>query len=252
MVTLHTVFFEGADADPFWGRMLRVLELSAAEHSPATPLVVHRREGHGGATRAALDPGSASFADNSHKMRLWREIVDGAADGEMIGLIDADMMVTGGLAGAAGLAGDVIYTARPEGARFPLNSGVMFFRVSPRVRRWVHVWHGLNEGMLRDARRHAEWRERYGGINQAAFGETLAIAGELMPEVDVRAVPCAVWNCEETGWADFKVGETRLVHLKGRLRRVLRDGRMARLPQVRRICEMWRRFDVMAGEAAVV
>jgi hypothetical protein len=161
-----------------YGRLARALVNSAAANSPATPLELIRAEGEHERLGAVggpspHDPKRPGLVINTRKMELWDDAVQGARDGELLGLLDCDLLVLGNLSEAALLDFDFAYTARPAGSRFPFNSGVSFLRVSARTRRFVTRWRRENVRLLGDRAAHAPLREQYGGINQAALGYML-------------------------------------------------------------------------------
>jgi hypothetical protein len=145
-VRLVSVYFPEHDGRSVgvYGRMVRALERSAAVNSPHTPLDVVRitpdwsrlaerwRRGH--------DPQRESLLANTAKLEAWGRAVESAAGGELIGLLDADLLVTGELAEVELLSFDLAYTERPAGARYPLNGGVVFLRVSDGTRSFMRRW----------------------------------------------------------------------------------------------------------------
>ena len=222
---LESVFF-GSGQYP---RLARVLEHTARRHSPGWEVRVRRVDP--GALRAAS--GSQSHADNAWKLRCWRDIVAQVDIGAELLLVDVDTFVTGPLDPLWDLEFDVAYTARSE-ARFPLNAGVLAARVGPGARRFFDAWVELDSAFLRDAEAHRPWRQRYGGMNQASLGALLegGAAGAR-----VVALPCAVWNCEDTCWERFDPAATRIVHVKSALRMAVFG--IASAPRVRKLARLW-------------
>ena len=133
---------------------------------------------------------------------------------------------------------DVAYTVRPR--LLPLNAGVVFVRVSDRVRAFMTAWRDENRRMLTDTQHHQVWRRRYGGINQAALGAVLE-----SPRTDGLAItplPCSEWNCEDSTWRAYDPDVTRIVHLKSQLRIALFHGGSGG-QEVRRLVTLWRALE---------
>jgi hypothetical protein len=241
-VRLVSVYFPEHDGRSVgvYGRMVRALERSAAVNSPHTPLDVVRITPDwsrlGGRWHRGHDPQRESLLANTAKLEAWGRAVESAADGELIGLLDADLLVTGELAEVELLRFDLAYTERPAGARYPLNGGVVFLRVSDGTRSFMRRWVAHNDRLLVDGAEHRPLRDRYGGINQAALGSLLETAG-----LDVLALPCAVWNCEDSCWSSFDPDRTKIVHIKSQLRQAC-FGQRALDPYNRPLVELWRRF----------
>ena len=241
---LLTVIFPADHPSQDYPRLLGVLRRSATERSPGTPLVVVEadadtaiRSSHPSATVKAR----ASFVANTQKMRLWQEAVEALPDGEVICLLDADTMVLRDLSDAETMPFDVTYTSRPSVSRFPINSGVVLARGSERTRAFFRRWREVNEAMLADPTYHQEYRQRWGGINQAALGAMIADPGA----VNLVELRCQEWNCEDTTW-HMMDATTRIVHVKGRLRKAcLGHAPGGRVPP--RLLKLWRGFEAVSG-----
>jgi hypothetical protein len=197
----------GEDLD----RLVAVLEHSVRLHSPMTPLTVHREQANtGGDSRGRW---LANVAECSRRTRIWREAVDALPDGEVLGLIDADTCVLGDLTEIELRAFDVAYTVRPNWARYPLNGGVVFVRGGERARQFFRDWVELDAELQRGD--VPELLDAYGAIDQAALSHLVNFSTQ---KARVIALPCAVWNCEDSTWAQFS-DHTKILHIKGNLRR---------------------------------
>lgn len=192
---------------------------------PDAPLVAH----------AAAKP---SHVANVRKVLHWAQIVEAAADDECLALLDCDTVVLKSLDDIWGHPFDLAYTVRPADCALPFNSGVLFLRVSPRVRDFVRVWADLNVQMLADQALHDEWRAEFGGINQAAFGALLRMTS--VDDLHLALLPCQVWNCEDFTWATAS-DDTRILHVKGALRAHLFGLTSEQpTPEVWRLANQWR------------
>ncbi len=234
---LEACFFDSGDGR--WRRLARVLEWSARQHCPDWQVRVT-------AIAEQLPPtrhGVRSHQTNTLKLDHWASVVEASADGDELLLIDADTLVRRPLDAVWGVPFDLAYTVRPETERFPFNGGVLFARSSPGVRHVFHAWAEQNRRMLRDRVHHLTYAQRYGGINQAAFG-CLLERGDLAG-LQVVTLPCLEWNCEDSTWAAFDPAVTRILHIKSGLRHacwsILRPK-----PEIRPLVDLWRGAD---GEA---
>ena len=75
-------------------QLAAVLEISAATNSPDTPLTIHEitNEDKDVISRARSSC-PKTFVDNARKTKHHNEIIHQSADGELLGMIDADTMV---------------------------------------------------------------------------------------------------------------------------------------------------------------
>lgn len=220
-------------------RMARVLIYTARKHCAGWDVQIQRiappeiRDAHHGAV--------PSHVFNTQKMEAWYQAVEACADGDRVCLIDADTMILRPLDDIWDRPFDYAYTTKNH--RFPFNSGVMFLRVSPRIRAFVQVWRDENRRMLREYEFHMPWRAKFGGINQASLG--YALQSGLTRELAILELPCLEWNCEDTCWDAYDPEVTRIVHIKSQLRRAVFENprRAARLlPLVTR----WRQLELDA------
>jgi hypothetical protein len=199
-----------------WLRLSRVLAYSAAQHCADWDRRIARID------PPAPQPGVHDDAHlaNTQKLEHWAAAVRTAGDGQRLLLIDADTAILRSLDDIWDREFDVAYTTRPVDCLFPFNAGVIFLRVGPRVRELMEAWRAANQLMLIDRAYHLAWRPRFGGINQAALGAVLADPAHVAG-VTLLPLPCAEWNCEDTGWSDFAADRTRILHIKTQLRRVV-------------------------------
>jgi hypothetical protein len=206
----------GEGADPYV-RLARVLAFSARQHCPSW---THQVE--------ILDPppstipgATPAYAANTHKLQWWRDRVAALPDGTRVLCLDADMLVLQPLEPLWDLAFDLAYTARVGGtSRLPFNGGFLALRVSPRTRAAMDRYVAENWRMLTDAPRHAVYRRRFAGLNQAAFGACLELGA--FTDCTVVRLPCPVWNC--VAWETFHPATTRVLHIKSDLRRTVLQG----------------------------
>lgn len=233
MPRLEACYFPDAYGSRDWARLAGVLEATAAEHCGSWPrriAAISRAPARGGT-------GVTTHLANTHKLDVWCDRVDQAADGDELLLIDADVMILRPLDDVWTVPFDLAYTVRDYA--LPFNLGVIFARVTPATRRFFRLWHAENLRIFRPGDEAAAWRRRFGGVNQAAFGRLLE-RGELNG-LAIRALPCREWNCEVSSWRQFDPDVTRIVHINGQLRRQVfhRD----RMPAFQDLVSRWRAID---------
>ncbi len=204
-----------------WVRMGRVLEATAAVHCGAWVRRISRLQLD---PRYATTTGVVAHVHNTQKLDHWVAALEALPDGARLLLIDADIMILRPLDDIWDREFDLAYTIRKAPVQvgskdylFPFNLGVMFWRVSPRVRSFVRAWRDRNHQLFENPGDHLAWRKRFGGVNQAAFGQLLEEGGA--GALALLELGCEEWNCEESAWDRFDPARTRIVHLKSALRR---------------------------------
>lgn len=229
------------DGRPEFERLAAVLAYTAVRQCPTWQVSVQRIFPE----PCASATGIPAHGQNTQKLAHWARLVDQAPDGASLLLMDADLIVLRPLDDVWDEPFDLAYTVKPK--PFPFNLGVLFLRASDRVRQFFVAWEKENAQLLQDAAGHRSWRMRYGGINQAAFGRLLE-RGALQ-ELALKTLPCREWNCEESAWAAFNPTVTRIVHIKGALRRAV-FRRQKATPDLAPLVACWRALDREASEMA--
>lgn len=237
---LEACYFSAIGSDGRWTRLSRVLEWTARRHCPSWHVNVE-----------LITPAPASsvlniraYETNTSKLDRWAEIVAAAEDGEHLLLIDADTMILRTLDDIWEYPFDLAYTTKR--ARFPLNGGVIFLRVSNRVKAFMAAWAVQNRARLADDDRAADWRFTHGGVNQAALAQLLDTDHGL----HLLALPCAEWNCEDSAWASFNPDITRIVHIKSALRQACLTG-FTYPDELNPLRELWRTAEREARSRAL-
>lgn len=219
-------------------RMTRVFEATARRHCPGWGLNIRKvDEAHLPRHRTA----NSGHVANTQKLDCWNEIVQAAPDGARLLLVDVDTFFVNPIDDIWDHDFDIAHTVKRS--QFPFNLGVIFLRVSPAVRAFFTAWTEQNRRMLSHKVIHRQYRDRFGGINQASFGRVLET--EAANGINLIGIPCSTWNCEDSAWNAIDPAVTRIVHVKSALRRALFDNRaddMAK-PGVARLVEMWKALE---------
>lgn len=242
-MTKHLIsgYFRGP-SDGDWEQLAGVLRHTAHRHCPDWEIRVEHIE----PTEMYSSLGVPVHVFNTQKMEHWNRSVQELADGDVALLIDADTAILRPLDDVWDLDFDVAYTARPDGCRFPFNSGVVFLRVTEATKAFVQAWWEENARMLIDGTRHQWWNHKYGGINQASLG--YAIEKQDSWGADLLALPCREWNCEDSTWAQFDE-TTRIVHFKSALRSAITGNKAGLMVAgVPPLAELWETLARQAGQ----
>jgi hypothetical protein len=237
---LESCYFTAGGGD-HWSRMAHVLAHTAARHCPDWAVSI----------RACQPPpmrsqiNKASHVSNAQKTAYWCDRVLQAPDGARVLLMDVDTVIVRPLDEVWTMPFDVAYTIR-SGFAFPLNAGVVFLRVSDGTRAFMTQWRDVTVRKLEETGAATlTWRRAYGGIAQGALGELLAQPHGL----DIRPLPCAEWNCEDSAWRSYDPAVTRIVHLKSALQKAI-FGRIATPPELRPLVQLWKGLETEASRAA--
>lgn len=247
MRTLVSCFFDARVNGPF-ARMARVLEYSYRHHGDICDVRISRLSADMRRPRTGVE----AHAHNTQKLEHWVSEALAMPDGSELILVDADVMVLRPIADIWEQAFDVAYTVKaeplPPSAPFPFNLGVMFLRMSEPVRGLLSAWLRMNADLFAMTPTDARvWRRTHGGINQAAFG--MIVERGALDGLKVLTLPCAEWNCEESAWDTFDPDRTRIVHVKGELRRELFQACRPK-PALEPLIQRWRGLDKAAGQIA--
>lgn len=219
-------------------RMAKVFEATARAHCSNWDVNLRRIEEQQIEAHRAANKGHVA---NTQKLEDWNAIVQDAPAGSRILLIDTDTFFVNPIDDIWDQDFDIAYTVKRS--QFPFNLGVIFLRATDASKAFFAAWTQNNRVMLQKKVIHRQYRDRFGGINQASFGRT--IETQAVRGVNLLGIPCATWNCEDSAWNSFDPGKTRIVHVKSALRRALFDNdrdAMAK-PGVPRLVEMWKALE---------
>lgn len=244
--------------DPVFSRLADALRVSVEQNAP--DIYFDERVTDPPEERPLL---LRHYTDNHAKLRVWRDAVCEAQDGEQIVLMDADALVLGDLSEAFTHDFDIGWTWRP--GRLPVNSGVVFVNVNDRSRAFMDAWVERDTQLMNHRTLADHGRSKYGGANQASFMWLILHGnGEQIANVNGKDLPCRKWNSVDQTWCDFD-SDTRILHIKGRLR----DACLGNEPSafmkalktlsvsgvesditINKLADIWRKYDKAAKEVA--
>jgi len=231
---LYAVHFEGEGPNSaYYDRMARVLDFTSRRHCPDWDIEIERI---GSAASVYSNQHMHSHISNTHKLDYWNRHIQAASEGDRVLLIDGDMMIINPIDEVWTLDFDIVYTTKRH--KLPFNGGVVFVRVSEKLKRFMADWWALNLRLLNSPGEHSKFRKQFGGMNQASFG---ALLPKIQTEygLKLQAIPCAEWNCEQSAWERFNPRTVRIVHIKSGLRKAI-FGRGPIEPYLTPMIDMWK------------
>lgn len=229
---IHTVFFDGTGQTRTDFKRLRdVFIASCRHHMPHARLVVHN------IAACQIQGRSYGMSSNTHKLAKWVEITESAK--EDVVLCDCDLMFNDTIDDVFELDFDLAYTRR--NGPLPFNSGVVFLRPTEHAKAGMRKWLSVNNEMFRNAPFHNRYRDKYAGMNQAAWGYLLE-SGELpgkVISVDPKYNACG---------DDNRGDDVRIIHIKDDVRSAcLLPNMIAKSHRMYSIAKKFREFE---GNAA--
>lgn len=235
---LHTLLFGNRGS---YERMVNVLFRSVLKHSSNTPLIIHQKQLPKELKWKGLGR-DQTVIDNTAKSQYFAELIQSLKNKDVVGLIDCDTMVINPLESIEKMDFDIGITWRPDKAKLMFNSGVVFVRVSQRIKDFYKEWADVATEMLESRKFFDAWRDPYGGVNQTSLGYMLE--QKEWKKIKVLKLPCQEWNCENSTWHKFDPASTRIVHILGSLRHyVFGNGYDKVTPQKKMIAKLWHDFD---------
>lgn len=208
-MTFLSIAFDYSDTQ--YIRLGKVLKKSIEKYSPGADIIFHICPAPVVPEEERFDK---RFGENTEKLRLWVDFLNKIKDDNII-LIDADMMVLSDVSGVFKDKFDIGCTRRTKDGRIKYNGGVMFVKKNERSLAFFQKFKEINDQMYKDRNFHAIWRQKYSGMNQAAFGW---MSENYKGNIILREYPCAIYNAVSDDWGTFDRNKTKIVHLKSRLR----------------------------------
>lgn len=167
------------------------------------------------------------FDSNTVKLREWLRVLKSTQDNCVF--MDCDMLMLKDISDAFDDESfDVGYTIRDGryATTLPMNGGMVFVRNNPAGIEFIEKWAEVNDMMFDDLvkdhgkRVHAQWRTKFGGINQAAFGYLTA---KVKYSARLKKFKCSEWNACLEHWPTVNE-RTRVLHVKSGLRKAALSG----------------------------
>jgi len=228
-MTIFTVQFD-VDSTKTWTRLLNVFRASVKLHMPNVRFIERKIE------KPEYTPQRPSNVRyNTEKLAVWNEYMQHADDNTIF--MDCDMLCLRSDDNVFEQEFDIGMTFRPEGSHPPMNGGVVFARPSVQARKFFSDWLDVNNQMYADPSFHHKWRNRYLGMNQAAFGYMYESG---MCDY-IRRFKTRIWNAVNQDWK-FIDDETVFVHMKSGMRTAIAQN-VAPYGVYKRPLEEWYRIE---------
>jgi hypothetical protein len=212
MIRFYTQVF--SDAGVQYSRMAKVLQRSAKAHG--VDVTINYISDSDTELRGSLH---GTYYQNCRKTKHHAELIDRQDTGDIVALLDADMLVLKPLLPDLEelMAGrDLAITYRPPHHRFLLNSGMVATRVNPLTRQLHWNWAKRAAKMMQEPKLYRQYASRYGGINQSALGSLLE--EEEWNCLKLLGLTTLEWNATVLEHSQ-SLEKSRIVHLLGALRK---------------------------------
>jgi hypothetical protein len=229
-MTIYTVQFDYSDQD-MYASLLKAFKNSVQLFMPGVNFVEKRLASPGKKIKK-----KHSLLSNTLKLREWKKWMDETDEPTVF--MDCDMMLLQPISSAFDEDFDVGYTIRTS-AQIPVNGGVVFAKPTEGARQFFTAWLDINEQMYKNPGFHIPYRNKYAGMNQAAFGYLLE---HPLPNTTLATFSCAEWNSCSEDWR-YVDSHTRVVHVKSVLRKMCFDQRQKpRVPCYKILVDIWNSF----------
>jgi hypothetical protein len=227
-----SVYFD-YDGDKKYSIMAKVLEESVKKNCPSADFELIKLQQPRYRTKRC-------FTSNTVKLAEWLRVMSETNDNVIF--MDCDMLVLNDLHNAFNSDFDIGYTKRNH-SRIPYNGGVVFVKNTEKAHNFIALWKEINDKMYKDYSFHRKWRDKYAGMNQAAFGY---IMEKCKFDAKLKVFECSEWNVCREDWGNVKEEITKIVHIKSGLRRTVFG---ARHPDSRlqKVVKLWFGYAVEAG-----
>ena len=197
-------------SNKIYKRLLNVFVQSVKKYIPEVDIRILRLE-----MPRKIDNTPLNFTCNTIKLKAWVDFLGSETDDIIFS--DCDMICSGNPLGVFDQEFDVAYTS--TGLKSPpMNGGMLFVRNNQRSLDFFTSWLAANNKMYYDDKQlHAQWRAKYLGMNQAAFGyliNNIPVEAQLLP------VPTQIYNAVDTDWKNIN-DLTCFIHIKSELRRAV-------------------------------
>lgn len=216
-------------------KLATVLEYSANKHCPDADFELVKIKA------PVIKTGkSKSFTSNTVKLEIWLDKLK--STDENVIFMDCDMLVLKDISDIFNHNFDIAYTKRTK-ARIPYNGGIVFVHNNENSIKFMEIWKDINNQMFNNRNFHNIWHKKYAGMNQSAFGYILE---NKKYDANLKVLPCAVWNACNEDWHSIDE-KTRVVHIKGGLRRSVLNYNPGHICKWQRAALLWQRAAVECG-----
>lgn len=179
------------------------------------------------------------LVNNTAKLAVWIDVMERTEEDFIF--MDCDMLVTGDMSSAWENKFDIAYTTLRQ-EKININGGVMFIRNNEKSRHFMRQMHEVNDRMYTIPEIHWPYRQKYAGMNQAAFGYMLEHPDECGGCI-LTPLPAHIYNCCNGEWINYS-NETVCIHYKSGLRYAALNQQDTRITaQMKPLADLWKRYE---------
>lgn len=165
--------------------------------------------------------------DNMLKFRSWVHYINRCEDGEEVMLIDSDTFIVNNPEHVFYMGFDLAITVRSKKQK--VNTGVVFIRVSDKIKRFFNKWLEVQEQFYKDysigdvkETLGYEWYRSWAGINQAALMYCIQKGYSKEFGLELLMFPCKLYNACMEDWYAPAPKNRYIIHCNfGDLRHVI-------------------------------
>lgn len=176
-----SVYFENSQHPQYFKEIYRIFKNSCKKNLPIQLNIVKSKNN--------LNKEIYWKNNNLRKIIGWNYYIQNSKEDCI--LLDCDIIVLKDITEVFNEDFDIGYTFRDCKCSNSLNTGVMFFRVNERTREFVKEWENVCLKMYYDFKFWYEWKNKYYGLTQPAFGYLLE---NYKKEINFKVFPCSIYN----------------------------------------------------------
>lgn len=196
--------------------------------------------------------------DNMFKFRSWVHYINQCQNGEEVMFIDSDTFLINNPSLVFYMGFDLAITIRTKGEK--LNTGVVFVRVSQKIKESFNKWLEIQEQFFKDYQEEDfketlgyTWYRKWNGINQAALMYCIQNSYFKKLDINILMLPCKVYNACMEDWYAPAPKKRYVIHANfGDLRHIIFGRKPKKLTNKRRkerlydIAELWKSLNKRA------
>jgi hypothetical protein len=233
--------------NPMYERCARVLEHTLRVNSPLTDFEIRHVPDTNPVVRGLLRGSICGHdANNYLKTKFQMDAILDEPNGKLLCFMDTDTFVLGELSEIEEFIGepfDIAVTAKENiHSAAPINSGVVFVRVSDKTKEWYTRWHEHAADLTKDTKRLRTLKRKYLGINQSSLALLMGAEHDLI----LKQVPCKIWNSTTATWNCWE--EAKVIHVLGKLRMSLFKYKRSSDGKITRLVKLWKDYEAQAKE----
>jgi len=201
-------------------RMKEVFMYSLKKHSPEIEIIEHETV----YPKEKFKSSAPSHFENVYKLGIWNNIIQKAK--EPVLLIDCDILILQDISVLETMDNlkDITLTTRtdkPYNTSANCNAGFIYVKPTKEAKDFFNEWYELSKNFDPKTNKWRGLYKKYKGATQTTLGY---LREEKKYENNISEIPCYIWNCANLDYSFFNDKETKVVHIKSKLRKyILKD-----------------------------